>query len=144
MKDILIQALAPVAGTVISALASLVLLELKKLIAARTHNEKINAAMDRISDTVETTVDQITQTVAANLKARSESGKLTRDQGKVLKQDAVAAVMKQLPLETKLAAELAVTSVTGLVGQKIEQAVLKQKAALPEPLRTALNTSEGS
>ena len=45
MKDILIQALAPVAGTVVSTLVSLVLLELKKYIAAKTKNEEIQAAL---------------------------------------------------------------------------------------------------
>jgi hypothetical protein len=144
MKDILIQTLAPVAATVISTLASLALYELKKFIAARAKNENVNAAMTRITETVQTTVDHLTQTIATNLKEKSETGKLTKSQSNLLKQDAVKTVLKQLPDETVKAAELAVKSINGLIGSKIEQAILKQKAALPAQLGKITRTAEGA
>lgn len=131
MKDILIQSLAPVAATLISTLATLALFEIKKFIATRTKNENVNAAMTRITETVQTTVDNLTQTVALSLKEKSETGKLTRAQGNVLKQDAVKAVLKQLPEDTVKAAGQAVNSIQGLIGAKVEQAILKQKSLLP-------------
>ncbi len=140
MKDILIQSLAPVAATLISTLATLALYEVRKFIAARTKNENVNAAMTRITETVQTTVDHLTQTVAMSLKEKSETGKLTRSQGKVLKQDAMKTVLKQLPEETVKAAGLAVNSIQSLIGAKVEQAVLKQKAALPVRIGAAIDT----
>ena len=144
MNAILIQTLAPVAATVISTLASLALFELRKFIATKTKNEKVNAAMTRITETVATTVDHLTQTIATNLKEKSETGKLTKAQSNILKQDAVKTVLKQLPDETVKTAELAVNSINGLIGSKIEQAILKQKAALPAQLGIITGTAEGA
>jgi hypothetical protein len=144
MQAILIQTLTPVAATLVSALASWALVELRKFIATKTKNEQVNAAMTRITETVQTTVDHLTQTIATNLKEKSETGKLSKAQGNLLKQDAVKTVLKQLPDETKKTAEFAVKSINGLIGSKIEQAILKQKAALPAQLGTITRTAEGA
>lgn len=141
MKDILIQTLAPVAATLISTLATLALYEVRKFIAARTKNENVNAAMTRITETVQTTVDHLTQTVAMSLKEKSETGKLTRAQMGVLKKDAAKTVLKQLPEETWQTLELAVNSINSLIGSKIEQAVLRQKSLLPLTLKRSTDES---
>lgn len=131
MKDIIIQGLIPVAATIITSLASWALVEVRKFTAEKLKNERVNAAMERITHTAQTTVDQLTQTVAINLKEAAENGKLTTAQARTLKADAARTVLKQLPDATKAAAELAVGSINALISSKIEQAVLKQKAAMP-------------
>ncbi len=139
MKDIIIQGLLPVASTLITALVSMALVEVKKLTAEKLKNEKINAAMDRVTHTVQTTVDNLTQTLAIQLKDASENGKLTATQARTLKQDAAKTVLKQLPDATKAATELAVTSINALIGSKIEQALLKQ--SFDNAMVKAVNTA---
>lgn len=131
MKDILIQAILPSAATIITTFASWALIRFRQYIESKTKNEQVNAAMERITHTAQTTVDQLTQTLASNLKEASETGKLSSSNAKFLKQEAMRAVLKQIPDTTKSLAELAVNSINGLVSSKIEQALLKQKALLP-------------
>jgi len=136
MKDIIIQALLPTAATVITTFASWALIKFKTYIESKTKSEQINEAMARITHTAQTTVDQLTQTLALNLKEASETGKLTSSNAKFLKQEAMRTVLKQIPDATKSVAELAVTSINGLISSKIEQALLKQKAILPVKVST--------
>lgn len=142
MKDIIIQALLPTAATIITTFASWALIKVRKYIESKTKNEQVNDAMTRITHTVETTVDQLTQTLALNLKEASETGKLSATNAKFLKNEAMKTVLKQLPDATKSLAELAVNSINGLVSSKIEQAVLKQKAILPVKLSTEAAVQE--
>lgn len=144
MKDIIIQGLIPIASTLITALASLALVEVRKFTAEKLKNERVNAAMERITHTAQTTVDQLTQTVAINLKEAAKNGKLTASQARTLKQDAARTVLKQIPDATKAAAELATESINGLILAKIEQAVLKQKSLLPITAKLETATTEAA
>lgn len=142
MKDIIIQGLIPVASTLITALASWALVTFQKYTAEKLKNKQVDAALERITHTTQTTVDQITQTVASTLKEAAGNGKLTKSQARTLKQDAARAILKQLPDATKAAAELAVNSINGLISSKIEQALLKQKALLPAQIISTIEQSE--
>lgn len=126
MKEIIISAIIPTVTTIISALASMALLEFKKYIAAKTKNEDVNAAMTRITETVQTTVDNITQTVAGDLKTASGNGRLTGDQIVELKTMAYNTVVEQVPMAVRVIGD-AVTSVQQMIHAKIEQAILRQK-----------------
>lgn len=142
MKDIIIQALLPTAATIITTFASLALIKIRTYVESKTKNERINEAMARITHTTETTVDKLTQTLALNLKEASENGKLSSSNAKFLKQEAMRTVLKQIPDATKSVAELAVTSINGLISSKIEQAIMKQKAILPVKLSTETAVQE--
>jgi len=126
-KTSLIQTIAPIAGTVISALSSWALLEFRKYIATKTKNEQVNAAMTRITETTKTVVDNITQTLAGNLKSAAENGKLTGRQMADLKLQAYNTVIEQVPMAVRLIAMDAVESVPKMIQAKIEQAVLRSK-----------------
>ena len=126
MEAILIKALAPTIATVLSTLASWALLAARKYIAKKTENEAINSAMERITNTVQTVVDDLAQTMANEMKT-SGSGKLTNSQKRMLKDMAKEKVMSTLAPAVINGAGLAVNSVSDLIEKKIEQAVLRSK-----------------
>lgn len=127
MKTVIFQSIAPIAGTIISVLTSWALIEFRKFIATKTKNEQINSAMTRITNTVETTVDEIAQTIVSDMRAKSQDGKLDTPQMLDVKTFAYNTVIDQIPLSVRLDAMKAVESVPKLISAKIEQAVLRLK-----------------
>jgi hypothetical protein len=119
--------IAPAITTIIAWLVSMLLIEAKKFVKTKTKNAAVNNAMERISHTVETTVDELNQTMAADLKEKSDDGKFTNDVAKDLKTKAFRIVLAQLPDALKEDAKLGVNCVYTLIRSKIEQSLLKQK-----------------
>ena len=79
------------------------------------------------SDLITTTTDAFQQTVVEEAKKALADGKWTKEEQERIKQQAIDAVMKQIPPAVKKSAELAVTSVEWYVSNSIEQGVLWQK-----------------
>lgn len=120
---IFVNAVLPVAGTIITGLISWGLIELSKYLKTKTKNEVVNNAMAHISHTVNTTVKEIEQTIVPEIKAALRDGKLTSAEARKLKDIAIAKVKAQLPKDIKKAAYGAVNSLTSIIGAKVEGAV---------------------
>ena len=114
------------AGTLVSILASLALVWVKNYVKAKTNSILVENALTRISNTTETVVASLGQTVAQGLKEAAADGKLTKDDAAALRDKAYAAVMAQLPEVLKQHAALGVADLNQLIFAKIEQAVGKR------------------
>lgn len=123
----LLPVLIPGVGALVTGLVSLALMGLKNYVKIKTDNALVENALTRISNTVQTVVDSLEQTVVAELRSASSDGKLTKEDAAKIKQKAMNTVMAQLPGAIVSAAELGVNDVRVLVESKIEQAVLKSK-----------------
>ena len=121
-----IPVLLPGAGALVSVLVSLVLVWVKNYVKAKTDNILVENALTRISNTTETVVASLGQTVAQGLKEAAADGKLTKDDAAALRDKAYAAVMAQLPEVLKQHAALGVADLNQLIFAKIEQAVGKR------------------
>lgn len=120
--------LLPGAGTLVSVLASLVLVWVKKYVKTKTDNILVENALTRISNTTETVVASLGQTVAQSLKEAAVDGKLTKDEAAELRDKAYASVMALLPDVLKQQATLGVADLNQLIFAKIEQAVGKHSS----------------
>lgn len=118
--------LLPGAGTLVSVLASLVLVWVKKYVKTKTDNILVENALTRISNTTETVVASLGQTVAQSLKEAAVDGKLTKDDAAALRDKAYTSVMALLPEVLKQQATLGVADLNQLIFAKIEQAVGKR------------------
>lgn len=101
-----------------------------KYISQKTKNEAVEMALTRVSHTVETIVDSLTQTMAQSLREQSKDGKLTSEDAMILKDKAVSAVFRQVPISVQKLAEEGVNNLGLFVSDKIEKAVLKQKISI--------------
>ena len=123
-----VPVLLPGAGALVSILTSLVLVWVKKYVKAKTDNILVENALTRISNTTETVVDYLGQTVAQGLKEAAADGKLTKEDAALLRDKAYASVMTLLPDMIKQQAALGVADLNQLIFAKIEQAVGKHSA----------------
>ena len=121
-----VPVLLPGAGALVSILTSLVLVWVKKYVKAKTDNILVENALTRISNTTETVVDYLGQTVAQGLKEAAADGKLTKEDAALLRDKAYASVMTLLPDMIKQQAALGVADLNQLIFAKIEQAVGKR------------------
>ena len=120
--------LLPGVGTLVSVLASLVLVWVKKYVKTKTDNILVENALTRISNTTETVVASLGQTVAQSLKEAAADGKLTKDEAAELRDKAYTSVMALLPEVLKQQATLGVADLNQLIFAKIEQAVGKHSS----------------
>ena len=121
-----VPVLLPGAGTLVSILASLVLVWVKNYVKAKTNSILVENALTRISNTTETVVASLGQTVAQGLKEAAADGKLTKDDAAALRDKAYATVMAQLPEVLKQHAALGVADLNLLIFAIIEQSVGKR------------------
>jgi len=124
---IFMNAVLPVAGTVVTGLVSWGLFELNKFIKTKTKNEAVHDAMAHISHTVETSVHELEQTLVPETKEALKDGKLTSEEAVKIKEIAINKVRAQLPKKMEKAAQSAVNSLNGIIGAKVEKAVLGLK-----------------
>lgn len=117
--------------SVVGVLVSAALYQGVMYIRKKTNNEAVENALTRISRTVRTVVDGLSQTMAAELRALSEDGKLTKEDAASLKNLAVEAVKNQIPYAIQQIVAGGVVSLDSFISDKIEQAVLDQKGFLP-------------
>lgn len=123
--------MAPVVATLISGLVSWGLYEVSKYVRSKTKNEEANNAVTHITETVNTTVQELEQTMVPAIKAASADGKLSDDDKNRLKALAVEKVNRQIPDKMSKLAGLMVNSVDSFVKAKIEKAVLDLKKVNP-------------
>ena len=84
--------IAPVLGSLILALVSWGLIELRKWITTKTQNERVTAAFDHVSQAVFVSVYELEQTT----RELMSDGKLTGKEKKKLKNRALNSVKKRI------------------------------------------------
>lgn len=127
MWDKLIVYTVPGLVTLLGALISLAVNRLAVYIKTKTANKTIEFAMERLSHTTDTVVAATTQTVVADVKKASEDGKLSLDDAKKIKSDAVDEILRLLNKDIVDIIKGHVGDFDGFIHNKIEQAVLKLK-----------------
>jgi hypothetical protein len=133
-----VKALAPVVGTLMMGVSSMVLLWLKNYIKAKTNNALVENALTRISNTVETAVAHVGQTVVKGLREAAEDGKLTKEDAIKVKRMAMDMVRLQMPDAIIEHAKLGVESLDMFISTKIEQAVDKRKGSGEKSVQNAV------
>lgn len=134
---------APTVLTIVSSALVAVLTwganEVRKLIAAKVHNEQLAGALTRLNDAVFAAVKEVEQTTAAALREANADGKITEEEKKQIKEAAITAAKSYLG--PKGIGELvkvmgfngdADERIAALVSGKIEAAVHDIKAASGE------------
>lgn len=113
--------------------------------AAHTKNGKLAAGILRLNDAVSVSVRAIEQTTAAALKAKTDSGKLTKTDALAVRDAALAAVKDHFgPKDlAALAKTFGVQDLTDILTRRIEAAVFDMKAA-PAPVVAAPVAPAGS
>lgn len=130
MKEVLIQMtsdLVPVLATLLSALVSWILFEVTKFVRNKTKNEAANDAVTHITETVNTTVKELQQTLVPAFLEMAKDGKLSPEDKSKLKDLAIKKVNEQLPDKMTKSAQGVVNSIDQFIKAKIEQAVLELK-----------------
>ena len=116
--------LVPAAGTLVTALVSWIVAEVARYVRARTKNEAVANAMERIGHTVATTVAEIEQRVVPQVRAGLADGRLDKVEKMKLKALARHTVLARLAPQVRKEAAKAVGNLDRFVNAKIEQAVL--------------------
>jgi hypothetical protein len=129
--SLFMNAILPVLGTILSGLVTWGAAAGTNYVRQKTKNEAAVNAMERISHTAQTVVDNLNQTLVPAMKEAAEDGRLSSDDIARLKNTALNNVKSQVPEAVQTAATLAVNSVRDLISAKIEQAVGKAKKELP-------------
>ena len=128
IQEITIQVVAPIAVSVASALAIWILGELARWVRARSKNERVVSAIDRMCHTTASTVAELEQVLVPAIKKAGADGKLTPAERKYLKLQALARIKKRLAPAVHREARAAIGDVDSFLQAKIEQAVLEMKA----------------
>lgn len=118
--------LIPAVTTAIGIVLTWGLAELKRFIASRTKNENIRHALESVGELTFHTVAELNQSV----RKAYEDGKLTPDEAKKLKAEALAKIKIQIPEAMKIMLEAAVTNLDDYLGTLVESNVAAQKPRL--------------
>ena len=106
-----------------------------ELVQAKVGNETLRGVLLRLQDAVETAVKDLEQTVVADAKAAASDGRISREEGRRIKDKAVRQVKSYLgPTGLKQLGEvlgLWELSVEDFIGSKVEASVLDLKRAAP-------------
>ena len=119
------QALIDVAAAVILGIATSTLAYAMSYVRAKFNNEKVDAAMTRLTNTTQTVVDNLTQTIVSDIK---KNGMFGPKSSEVVGKHAFDTVMRQVPTATLKTVETAVKDFPEFLRLKVEQAVLKGKS----------------
>ena len=123
MEDLYSQLVAifvPAITTIVGILVAWGLAELRKLIKTKTDNAAAVQAFDTVADLVQGAVLEINQTTRKVFK----DGKLTPEEKRDYKIQAMDLVMNQLPTATKKILSKSVTDLKVYVDNRIEQTVV--------------------
>jgi len=140
----LMPSLLTVAGTLVSGIVSWALVWAKKYAATKTTNALVDNALTRVSHTVETVVDGLTQTMVTSMKEKTADGRLTTEEALLLKSEALNSVKQQLPAAIQDNAKLGVNNLDTFIKTKIEQAVLNQKSKLTPAVSAIVSSVAGA
>jgi hypothetical protein len=114
-----VDAVLPALMTLLTALVSWGCVELTKMIREKTKNEKVTAALQVVTDVVESTVKKLAQT-ADQLAA---DGKIDAADKRQLKNLALTEIKGQLPEASKKLIGMAVSNVDSYIDSLIETEV---------------------
>lgn len=123
IMEVMAAQMIPVIAVALATLVSVGLVRLNKWLKLKTGSEAVAAA----GELVAATVNELAATTVKELKAASADGKLTMDEAKIVKAEALAQVKSQLPPAVAKAAALAIGDLNSLINGKIEQSVAEGK-----------------
>jgi len=114
---------APVLGSLILALISWGLIELKKWVAAKTQNEQVNSALELVAEAVYTVVLELEQTFTRAMK----DGKLDESEKAEIKKMALDRVYQRLTPIIIDQARKAIDDFEAWIGGLIETTIFEMK-----------------
>ena len=123
IMEVMAAQMIPVIAVTLATLVSVGLVRLNKWLKMKTGSEAVAAA----GEIVAATVNELTATTVKELKAAAADGKLTMDEARQVKNQAVFLAKSQLPPAVAKAAALAVGDIGDFIGGKIEQTVAETK-----------------
>lgn len=121
--SLLAQVVIPLAAAAISIAVGLGV----KYLKGKIKLDEGKQALDALDQIVSTTVGNIAQTTAKELKQMAKKAHLSGEQGKSLKAQAIADIKTIASAELQKAASAAVADLDGYLSRKIEDTVLKLK-----------------
>lgn len=98
---------------------------LTRYIETKTHNVKVNEALDKLENITYTVVQELANTTVKELKARAADGVLTKEEGAFVKEVAINTIKSYAGLPGLKLLVTGGTSIDKLIGSKVE-AVLAQ------------------
>lgn len=125
---LLIQSAVPIAASAITMLVAYLGKKAAEYTAQKTKNEAVNNALAHITNTAETIVRDIEQTVVPYYIRNAEGGKLDKAERDAVKKMALDRLRKQVPDSIKALAGIAINSIEDLMSAKVEVAVQKMNA----------------
>jgi len=123
IMEVMAAQMMPAIAIALATLVSVGMVRLNKWLKMKTGSEAVAAA----GELVAATVNEMAATTVKNLKTASADGKLTLNEAKMIKTEAVARVKMQLPPAVAKAAALAVGDLNLLIAGKVEQTVAEEK-----------------
>ena len=121
--------LAPVLATLITTMLTWAAAEAARYVRKRTQSEAVNNALSRVVHMTETTVAEINQQLADDLRAAAADGKLNATDRWELKDKAIGLVQERLKPEVLAIAANGVSDLEQFIAARIERAVREQKPA---------------
>jgi len=128
----IVEVVIPALGAVMGILMPLIVLEVKKLVAAKTKNEQLRGVLDRVTDSAAEIVREVAATTYKELAARAGDGKIDSADQEALRSTALAKLRqvaaKDVDDMQKLKAMTAAAVTSDLLA-KIESAYDQMKLA---------------
>ena len=122
----MLEKVLPILGTVVLALVSWGLVELRKWVATKAKNERVNAALDHLSQAVYISVTELEQTTRKALK----DGKLNDEEKADIKNRAICAVHRRISPHVFRAAQEAVEDLDSWLNGEVEASVFEMKGEI--------------
>lgn len=123
IMEVMAAQMMPAIAISLATLVSVGLVRLNKWLKLKTGSEAVAAA----GEIVAATVNELTATTVKNMKAAAADGKLTVDDARMIKNQAVFLAKNQLPPAVAKAAALAIGDLDVFISGKIEQTIAEEK-----------------
>jgi hypothetical protein len=123
IMEVMAAQMIPVIAVTLATLVSVGLVRLNRWLKMKTGSEAVAAA----GEIVAATVNEMTATTVKNMKAAAADGKLTMDEARQVKNQAIFLAKSQLPPAVAKAAALAIGDLDAYISGTIEKAVAEGK-----------------
>jgi len=127
IKDMLFSYLIPALVPVIGATVTWGFAELAGYFRSKSKNEKLNFALNILTEAVDVVVSNLEQNFVKELKKTSKSNKIPEYKKQELRDIAVNKVLDHLPKKTKKEISKNINSITPFIQDKIDQIILNRK-----------------
>lgn len=121
--EVMAAQIVPATAVVLASLVSAAMVYAIKWLKLKTGSEAVAVA----GEIVASTVNDLTSTTVKSLKEKATDGKLTIQEGAVIKTQALNRIKKQMPTAVAKASTLAIGDLDAYIKGKIEQEVEKYK-----------------